>query len=225
VKIATRYLVRPMRLADIPQVLEIERESFPTMWPPTAFRRELQQNHLASYIVIVENNPHVPSLTIYGGDRPPGPIGRIFGEIKQILGADEEVALPPIDERAELVVGFIGVWMMPDDAHIVTIATRESHRRRGIAEKLLISAIDVSRARRQPMLTLEVRVSNEPAISLYEKYGFIEVGRRVRYYSDNHEDAYILTVDSVLTRGFAERFEQLRTEHARRYGDFDYGSP
>jgi ribosomal-protein-alanine N-acetyltransferase len=224
VKIATRYLVRPMRLADIPQVLEIERESFPTMWPPTAFRRELQQNRLASYIVIVEHNPLVAPQAVYGGERP-GPIGRIFGEIKQILGAEEDVALPPVDQRFELIVGFIGVWMMPDEAHIVTIATRESHRRRGIAEKLLISAIDVSRARRQPTLTLEVRVSNEPAIALYEKYGFLEVGRRVRYYSDNHEDAYILTVDSVLSRRFGERFEELRSEHARRYGDFDYGPP
>lgn len=221
VKIATRYLVRPMRLADIPQVLEIERQSFPTMWPSTAFRRELQQNRLANYIVIVEHNPHAPPQTGSGGERPAGPIGRIFGEIRQILGAEEDVALPPVDERAELIVGFIGVWMMPDEAHIVTIATRESHRRRGIAEKLLISAIDIAQARRRPMLTLEVRVSNEAAIALYDKYGLMEVGRRPRYYSDNHEDAYIFTIDSVLTARFRERFEQLRAEHQRRWGDFD----
>jgi len=209
-----------MRLADISQVLEIERQSFPTMWPSTAFRRELQQNRLANYIVIVEHNPRAPTQT-GSGERPAGPIGRIFGEIKQILGTEEDVALPPIDERAELVVGFIGVWMMPDEAHIVTIATRESHRRRGIAEKLLIYGIDIAQARRRPMLTLEVRVSNEAAIGLYEKYGLMKVGRRHRYYSDNHEDAYILTIDSVLTARFRERFEQLRTEHQRRWGDFD----
>ena len=212
-----------MRLADIPQVLEIERQSFPTMWPSTAFRRELQQNRLANYIVILEHNPHAPPQTT-GGERPAGPIGRIFGEIKQILGTEEDVALPPVDERAELVVGFIGVWMMPDEAHIVTIATRESHRRRGIAEKLLIAAIDTAQARRRPMLTLEVRVSNDAAIALYEKYGLIEVGRRPRYYSDNREDAYILTLDSVLAARFRERFEQLRAEHQRRWGDFEFGS-
>ncbi len=53
-KTATRFLVRRMRLSDIPQVLEVERQSFPSMWPPTAFRRELQQNRLAHYIVIGE---------------------------------------------------------------------------------------------------------------------------------------------------------------------------
>jgi ribosomal-protein-alanine N-acetyltransferase len=53
-RIATRYLVRPMRLDDIPQVMEIEREAFPTMWPPTAYKRELQQNRLAQYLVVTE---------------------------------------------------------------------------------------------------------------------------------------------------------------------------
>lgn len=221
-KIATRYLVRSMHLADIPQVLEIERESFPTMWPPTAFRRELQQNRLANYIVVVEHNTRAP-IEADAGERMAGPIGRLFGEIRHILGAEETGPLPPVEERAELIVGFIGVWMMPDEAHIVTIATRESHRRQGIAEKLLISAIEISQARRQPLLTLEVRVSNDPALRLYEKYGFEEVGRRHRYYSDNHEDAYILTIDSVLTRRFKERFEPLRAEHARRCGDFEHG--
>jgi len=56
-RIATRYLVRPMTLADVPQVMEIERESFPAIWPPTAFKRELQQNRLAQYIVVLEKNP------------------------------------------------------------------------------------------------------------------------------------------------------------------------
>ena len=46
---AVRYLVRPMNLGDIPQVMEVEQQSFPTMWPQTAFKRELQQNRLARY--------------------------------------------------------------------------------------------------------------------------------------------------------------------------------
>jgi ribosomal-protein-alanine N-acetyltransferase len=209
-----------MHLTDIPQVLEIERESFPSMWPPTAFRRELQQNRLANYIVIVEHNPHA-AIESESGDRSAGPLGRIFGEIRHILGAEEAGPLPPIEERSELIIGFIGVWMMPDEAHIVTIATRESHRRGGIAEKLLISAIEMSQARRQALLTLEVRVSNDAALALYGKYGFEEVGRRHRYYSDNHEDAYILTIESVITRRFRERFERLRSEHGRRWGDFE----
>jgi ribosomal-protein-alanine N-acetyltransferase len=215
--IAVRYLVRPMRVEDIPQVMEIERESFPTMWPPTAFRRELQQNRLAHYIVVVEDNPRVPREQ---PQEKPGPIGRFLGEIKQILGADDETPLPPPDQRPELVVGFIGIWMMADEAHIVTIATRETHRRHGIGEALLISAIETAQDRGQPLVTLEVRVSNVPAIALYEKYGFQEMGRRVRYYSDNHEDAYVFSIDSVLTRRYRQRLDELREAHARRWGDF-----
>ena len=207
-----------MRVEDIPQVMEIERESFPTMWPPTAFRRELQQNRLAHYIVVVEDNPRVPRPS-ESAERQ-GPIGRFLGEIKQMLSPDDDTQLPPPDQRPELVVGFIGVWMMADEAHIVTIATRGSHRRQGIGEALLISAIETAQARQQPLVTLEVRVSNDTAIALYEKYGFQEVGRRPRYYSDNHEDAYVLTIDSVVTRRYRQRFDELREKHARRWGDF-----
>jgi ribosomal-protein-alanine N-acetyltransferase len=109
---------------------------------------------------------------------------------------------------------------MADEAHIVTIATRDSHRRRGIGEALLISAIETAQDRGQPLVTLEVRVSNDPAILLYEKYGFSEMGRRVRYYSDNHEDAYVLSIDSVLTRRYRQKLDELREAHARRWGDF-----
>jgi ribosomal-protein-alanine N-acetyltransferase len=115
--------------------------------------------------------------------------------------------------------------MMPDEAHIVTIATRGTHRRRGIGEAMLIAAIEMAQDYDEPLVTLEVRVSNEPALKLYEKYGFKEVGRRYRYYSDNHEDAYILTIDSVVTRRYQEQFEALREDHARRWGEFHHDGP
>jgi ribosomal-protein-alanine N-acetyltransferase len=220
-KIATRYCVRTMRPSDIPQVLEIERESFPTMWPPTAFKRELQQNRLAHYIVISERNPDCAEMDD-SEDRPPGAFSRFFEEIRHMLGSEEDSPLPPPEERPELIIGFVGVWLLPDEAHIVTIATRESHRRKGIGERLVIATIDLARERRQPLVTLEVRVSNEAAIALYRKYGFQEVGRRPRYYSDNREDAYILTIDSILTSRFDERYEVLRTEHENRWGGFEF---
>ena len=220
-RLATRQVVRPLRLDDIAQVVEIERESFPTMWPPTAYERELEQNRLAHYILSVERNA---GFAPPEGKEPPvytGPVGRLFGEIRQILGAADETDLPPAEERAELVTGVIGVWMLPDEAHIVTVAVRESHRRRGIAELLLIHAIELSQAKQHALVTLECRVSNEPALALYDKYGFEKVGLRRRYYSDNQEDAYVLTLNYVLTRRFRERFADLKAAHERRWGRFD----
>jgi [ribosomal protein S18]-alanine N-acetyltransferase len=227
-RIATRRATRPMTTDDIAQVLEIERESFPTMWPPTAYKRELEQNRLAHYLVTVERNGEGASEPrsysgAYGHSVDhPGAFGRLFGELRHILGNEEdERPLPPLEERTELITGVIGVWLLADEAHVVTIAVREGHRRQGIAELLLIHAIELARAKEQQLLTLECRVSNAPALALYDKYGFGKVGLRPRYYSDNHEDAYVLSLNSVLSRRFTERFQSLRAEHEERWGRFD----
>jgi ribosomal-protein-alanine N-acetyltransferase len=221
---ATRFMVRRMRIDDIPQVLEVERESFPSMWPPTAFKRELQQNRLAHYAVIVESDPsRIPVLPVEPEPERQAGLGRIWGELRQFLGVEGTGSgdLPPPDQRPELIVGFIGVWMLPDEAHIVTVAVRDSHRRQGIGESLLISAIEMAQAGNQGLVTLECRVTNDAALALYAKYGFEQVGLRPRYYSDNHEDAYVLTVSSVLADRYRREFESLKAEHQRRHGDFE----
>src|SRR5712692_8938083 len=99
-RIATRYAVRPMIIADIPQVLEVERESFPTMWPPTAFKRELQQNRVAHYILVAEHNPNAPIIESVPTEIPKsaGPLGRVWDELRTFLGTDTQPALPPLDE-------------------------------------------------------------------------------------------------------------------------------
>jgi ribosomal-protein-alanine N-acetyltransferase len=222
-RIATRYAVRSMTVADIPQVLEVEKDSFPTMWPPTAFKRELQQNQLAHYIAVVERNPSVeaPVQAPMEVRKPAGAFERLFGEVRHLLGADEDGPLPPPEQRAELVAGFIGVWLLPDEAHIVTFGVRHNRRRQGVGELLLISAIELAQTKGEMMVTLECRVSNEPALALYAKYGFEKVGLRPRYYSDDHEDAYVLTAGSVAATQYRARFEQLKTEHQRRWGGYD----
>jgi len=213
-----------MRVADIPQVLEVERESFPTMWPPTSFKRELQQNQLAHYTVVVEHDPSrtpIETPEPEPPERAPAGLGRLWGELRQFLGVDPEAGLPPVDQRPELVIGFLGVWMLPDEAHIITLAVRESHRRQGIGELLVISAVELAREKGHGIVTLECRVTNEAALALYDKYGFQQVGLRPRYYSDNHEDAYVLTLSSVLTDRFQRRFEELKADHERHWGDFE----
>jgi [ribosomal protein S18]-alanine N-acetyltransferase len=220
-RLATRQALRPMCLDDIQQVLEIERESFPTMWPPTAYKRELEQNRLAHYFVVVQRDAAFSAPDVAGLEDHHGPLGRLFGELRHILGTEEEREIPPPDQRAELVTGVLGVWLLADEAHIVTVAVRESHRRHGIAELLLISAIELAQTRGQELVTLECRVSNEPALALYDKYGFDRVGLRPRYYSDNHEDAYVLSLNRLTSRAFQARFQELKADHERRWGRFD----
>ena len=64
------------------------------------------------------------------------------------------------------------------------------------------------------------RRSNAAALRLYDKYGFQRVGVRSRYYSDDHEDAYALSVSDIGTASFERRFERLRNEHRERYGEY-----
>lgn len=219
-RIATRYHLRQMTLSDIPQVMEVERESFPTMWPPTAFKRELQQNRLAHYIVAVERN-HQYAEAPGRASEPPHRHGGVGRLLHNVLHNEEAESLPPPERRPELIIGFAGVWMLPDEAHLVSIAVRQSHRRLGIGERLLISAIEMAQRRGQAMVTLECRVSNEAALAMYEKCGFRQAGLRPRYYSDNHEDAYIMTASGIGAARYQSVLQDMKAEHVRRWGDVD----
>ena len=97
-----------------------------------------------------------------------------------------------VDEETELVVGYAGVWMMYDSANITNIAVHPDYRKTGLGGKMLELLIDISKEQKMDNITLEVRVSNVPAIALYKKYGFLEEGIRKRYYQGN-EDALIMT--------------------------------
>jgi len=97
----------------------------------------------------------------------------------------------------ESLVAYGGIWLMVDEAHITTFAVDPAWRRQRVGETLLLALLDVAVSRRAREATLEVRLSNLPARRLYEKYGFRPVGLRPRYYSDNGEDALIMTTEPL----------------------------
>ena len=92
----------------------------------------------------------------------------------------------------ELVVGYVGSQTVMDESDMMNLAVLPSHRRQGIGEKLVQSLCSDLRAKGSVSLTLEVRVSNAGAISLYKKMGFVQVGLRPNYYRNPKEDALIL---------------------------------
>lgn len=110
----------------------------------------------------------------------------------------------------DTIVGYGGMWLMVDEAHITTFAVHPRWRRRRIGERLILAFLDLALDRGAHEATLEVRLSNLPARRLYEKYGFRPVGLRPRYYSDDHEDALIMTTESLPGPGMRERVERLR---------------
>ena len=90
------------------------------------------------------------------------------------------------------VVGYVGSQTVIDQTDMMNIAVHPQYRRQGIAEKLIAALVDGLKAKGSHGLMLEVRASNLPAISLYEKLGFTQVGRRPNYYRNPNEDALIL---------------------------------
>ena len=206
-----RRRVRPMSLADIPQVEEIEREAFPTSWPPSAFQHELRFNRIARYLVAVEEAEDAPSV------EPPaaGGLGRVLVGLRR--------ALASTDGPAERVLGYLGLWLPADEAHIVSIAVRASHRRQGVGELLLLALIDRAIAAGARWVTLEVRVSNQVALSLYRKYTFKEMGVRKRYYSDNNEDALIMWTEPLDSPEFRRVLEENRRRLAERLARAENG--
>jgi ribosomal-protein-alanine N-acetyltransferase len=211
---AVRYLIRPMVPGDIPQVTDIERESFPSMWPQTTYKKELR-NRLARYLVALEEGKCAESAPDeesagHAETARPAAWRRALSRILRV-----EPDAPP---TRDLIVGFVGLWLMVGEAHIVTIAVRESHRRRGIGEMLLLASIEQAIEHGQEAVTLECRASNRAALAMYEKYGFERVGVRRRYYTDDHEDAVVMTTPSILATSFRQRFEGLRRIYQDRWG-------
>ena len=112
------------------------------------------------------------------------------------------------------VVAYAGIWLMVDEAHVTTFAVAPAWRRRRIGERLLVALLDLAIDRGAREATLEVRLSNLAARRLYEKYGFRPVGIRPRYYSDDHEDALIMTTEPLTAPEMASRLALRRAELA-----------
>ncbi|WP_169237585.1 ribosomal protein S18-alanine N-acetyltransferase [Candidatus Roseilinea sp. NK_OTU-006] len=189
-------VVMPMALDDIPAVMAIERASFPRPWPEHAYRYELSENPEAYFVV----------ARAYEVEATPASARSHWQRLAQRLGLRSRA---PVRCAPHAVVGFAGMWMHVDEAHIATIAAHPGWRRRGIGERLLINLLRQAQRRRAEIVTLEVRVSNVAAQHLYRKYGFEEVGRRKAYYQDNREDALLMTIVHFNTPEYRAQLDAL----------------
>ena len=206
---AMPFVVRPLREADIPQVKAVEKQAFSTLFPPTSFRRELG-NRAATYWVAEKRDER---------GKPPSARPQ-SGIVRKLLGRATGLRHRRHQGHApRSIVGFLGTWYAADQAHIVSVGVADGYRRRGIGELLLIAAVGHAVARETETITLEVRKSNAAARTLYAKYGFIEQGIRKAYYSDNREDAVIMTTGSIQMERYATRLASLKKAHQERWGE------
>ena len=117
-----------------------------------------------------------------------------------------------VARAADEIVGYAGMWVILDEAHITTIAVDPAFRGQHIGERLLVGLIDTALGRGARWMTLEVRKSNDTAQALYKKYGFREIGTRKGYYSDNREDAIVMWSGNLQEQDYQRRLSKLRTE-------------
>ncbi|HEX9015529.1 MAG TPA: ribosomal protein S18-alanine N-acetyltransferase [Chloroflexota bacterium] len=206
-------MIEPMQLEDIPAVMKVEKESFSMPWPANAYKRELKENRLARYIVARRTGPPLqgdaPPTT--DKDAGPPPALSLTDRILRYFGGNQGQSTDESDIWSRRIVGYAGLWLMVDEAHITAIAVAPPYRGFGIGEMLMLGMIDISRDIGAQYLTLEVRVSNDLAQNLYRKYGFKETGVRRKYYSDNNEDAMIMWSDPLESREFREMVEHHRS--------------
>jgi len=199
-----------MKKEDLMQVGEIDKEAFPTQWPPTNYRSELQ-NRLAHYMVVYKEGK--PAAFQPGNNRDHAGHG-LLSRIKRFFGSKDN---SPDGEVTDLIVGFAGCWIMADEDHITEIAVRGTHRQQGIAQLLLISLIELGTRYKANSATLEVRVSNTPAQTLYEKFGFEKVGLRKAYYSDNKENAIIMTTPDINSSSYRQKLTDIKKALSARW--------
>jgi len=203
------YHVRLTRKEDVSQVTDIDHEAFSSWWPLTNYEHELE-NHMAHYIVAYDDSEK------YVEEEPDGKgFSRITSKVKEIFNYNGAGGAPVPQDK---IVGFAGFWIMAGEAHIISIAVKASYRGRGIGELILAHLIDLARSLGADVVTLEARVSNYIAQNLYLKYGFRKVGIRRGYYTDNREDAVIMTTDTITSVPYQSKLKRLKQEYTKKWG-------
>ncbi len=209
--------LRRLQRDDVSEVVEIEREAFSPTWVSSPFKRDIN-NKRACYLVACLESDELdadsePVLEAEASDEPGGSwLSRLAGRFG--FGSAPE-PVPPEDFG---IAGYVSVWYQGDEAHITEIAVRESLRGNGIGELLLIGSLRAAVEYGSHVMTLEARVSNFIAQRLYEKYSFKSVGIRKGYYSDNREDAVIMTTTPIGTEEYGRMLRELQDAWESRWG-------
>ena len=212
--------VRPMVSEDICHVQLLEEAMFPTLGSKTDFDLELSKKSVVYFVA----QPSICckwALTFVKFNSISGNNNRLLLIMRQMylmVCLIWSKSLDFVGLKHRCVVGCLGLQYIIDEVHITSFSVKSLYRGLGIGEALLIAAIEHAIAKSAMMITLEVRISNEIAIKLYNKYGFRNRGIRKDYYSDNKEDAIIMTNDEILSSDYRETLYNLSSAHGNHLG-------
>ncbi len=192
-----------MSEADIEPVLAVDGVCFTIPCSASTYRRELRDTTMYRYVVARASQSYPPP-------REDDPMRKKHRPSRRLQSLFNRFFQAPPSDGSGLVVGYGGLSVVLDEGHIMSVAVEPRYRRQGVGELLLNGLIDLAFDLYVSVLTLEVRCSNVAAQALYQKYGFLVVGERPRYYTDNSEDALIMTTPSIHTVEYQTHLKQLR---------------
>jgi [ribosomal protein S18]-alanine N-acetyltransferase len=187
--------LRYMRLADISQVVNIDRVSFDTPWSARSYSYEIEESQY-SHMVSLE---YETTKSVNGWRR----------WMRGLRGGT-------LTSTERTIVAYGGLWNIMDEAHISTIATHPDWRGRGWGEIVLAAMVRRAISLNAGYIVLEVRVSNHVAKTLYEKYEFVVHDVKPNYYRHNNEDAYdmrLMLGDMAMYQRFEVRWQNLIARH------------
>lgn len=117
-----------------------------------------------------------------------------------------------VAREGRAVVGYLGLMLVGDEAHVTTVAVAPSHQHRGVGTELLLAAVRIALDHGCRDLSLEVAAGNERAQALYRRFGFAPVGVRKGYYQKTGEDAYVMWAYGVDTPAYADRLAAIEAQ-------------
>ena len=192
-----KFVLRHMTGQDIEEVVCIEKDAFYPLNIGTSFTIQLR-NKYSRYLVIEK-------ASIFEKSSRSSQAIRLFGIIRNLF----HKSLP----EDKIIVGYVGIWFQGNEGHISEIAVKEEFRGQGLGELLLIGAIRVSISNGLHIMGLEVRASNLQAQRLYQKYYIQESGIRKVYYSNDREDAVIMTTGLIHSDDYQSKFIQRQKQY------------
>jgi len=208
--------------------LDVAHASVEPDRPALAFQRERLRTRQTITAVALDNEQPVG----IGSHQPVGSVSEVVGvgvlpafRKRGIAAALTSRLVADASQRGvrtifltagDETIGYGGMWLMVDEAHVTTFAVLPTWRRRGVGARLMLEMMHLAASVNARIVTLEVRLSNREARALYAKFGFKPVGIRPRYYSDNNEDALIMTTPPIASDEMMQRVSDLEQVYADR---------
>jgi len=140
------------------------------------------------------------------------------GYLREIASPNSDLPILQDCEDTDSILALGCGWAILEECHITIVAVHPTVQRQGLGQAMLLALLEAAYTRGLERATLEVRVTNEAAIALYQKFGFREAGRRKRYYQDTGEDALVLWRSGIHHPEFPQVLQQWRAEVRERLG-------